>query len=88
MNASTVYDATSAQYNITDGARRNFSSSLGNPATWRARQQTDDLGPTTRVSIWILVCASLVFLLMRLYCKAMRHRKFHADDWFAIAAWV
>ncbi|KAK0755141.1 hypothetical protein B0T18DRAFT_315992 [Schizothecium vesticola] len=88
MNASTVYDATSAQYNITDGARRNFSSSLGNPALWRARQQTGDLGPTTRASIWILVCASLVFLLMRLYCKAMRHRKFHADDWFAIAAWM
>lgn len=88
MNTSSVYEVTSAQYNITDAARKNFSNPLVNPAIWRARQQTGDLGPTTRASIWILVCASLVFLLMRLYCKAIRHRKFHADDWFAIAAWV
>ncbi|KAK1830902.1 hypothetical protein QBC39DRAFT_100990 [Podospora conica] len=88
MNGSTVYGASSTHYNITDTDRRNSSSSFGNPAFWRDRQQTGDLGPTTRASIWILVCASLVFLLMRLYCKVMRHRKFHADDWFAIAAWM
>ena len=88
MNGSTVYGTNPTPFNITDGERRNFSSPSGNGAFWRARQPSDDLGPTTRASIWILLCASLAFLLMRLCCKIKWHRKFHADDWFAIAAWM
>ncbi|KAK0672391.1 hypothetical protein QBC41DRAFT_381220 [Cercophora samala] len=48
----------------------------------------DDLGLTTRISVWVLCGASLLFLLLRVYCKTIRHRRLHADDWFAIAAWL
>jgi hypothetical protein len=54
----------------------------------RAQGQFDDLGPTTRISVWLLAGAGLVFLLLRLYCKILRHRRLHADDYFLIAAWV
>lgn len=52
------------------------------------RAQFDDLGPTTRVSVWILTGASLIFLLLRVYCKLVRYRRLHPDDYFSIAAWV
>ncbi|KAK4185580.1 hypothetical protein QBC35DRAFT_389179 [Podospora australis] len=52
------------------------------------RLRNDDLGPTTRVSVWVLAGASLMFVLMRVYCKVIRHRKLHADDYFCIAAWL
>lgn len=48
----------------------------------------DDLGLTTRVSVWVLCGASLMFLLLRIYCKFIRHRRLHTDDWFAIGAWL
>ncbi|KAK3358706.1 hypothetical protein B0T25DRAFT_563784 [Lasiosphaeria hispida] len=82
---STLNNTLPTANNDTDTDRRNFTNF---PGFWRARLQDDDLGPTTRVSVWILVGASLLFLLMRLYCKAARHRRFHADDYFAIAAWL
>ena len=88
MNASTTSSSFPLPLNNTnnDTDRRNFT---GFPAAfWRARLQDDDLGPTTRVSVWILVGASLLFVLMRVYCKIVRHRRLHADVYFAIAAWV
>lgn len=53
-----------------------------------ARFTNDDLGPTTRISVWVLAVLSLLFVIVRLYCKFVRHRRFHADDYFATAAWV
>lgn len=58
---------------------------------WRGgggRFTNDDLGPTTRISVWILAGLSLAFVIVRLYCKFVRHRRFHADDYFCTAAWV
>ncbi|KAK0721101.1 hypothetical protein B0H67DRAFT_644264 [Lasiosphaeris hirsuta] len=83
MNNSTFNNTLPTANSDTD--TRNFTNF---PGFWRSRLQDDDLGPTTRVSVWILVGASLLFLLMRLYCKAARHRRFHPDDYFAIAAWL
>jgi len=48
----------------------------------------DDLGPSTRVAVWLLVGSSAVFLGLRLYCKLIRHRRLHWDDWVLTAAWV
>ncbi len=53
-----------------------------------SRLPKDDLGPSMRVAVWILVSAATVFLTLRLYCKYLRHRRLHLDDWFLIAAWV
>lgn len=50
--------------------------------------QTDDLGPPTRIAIWLLTGISAVFLCLRLYCKFIRHRRLHLDDWVLIASWV
>lgn len=58
------------------------------PGFFREQAQFDDLGPTTRISVWLLAGAALVFLLLRLYCKFVRYRRLHADDYFLIAAWV
>ncbi|KAK3326664.1 hypothetical protein B0H66DRAFT_472667 [Apodospora peruviana] len=58
------------------------------PGFWRSRLQNDDLGPTTRVAIWVLAGVSLLFIVLRVYCKFVRHRRLHSDDYFAIAAWV
>ena len=78
--------STGALSNDTDDdpGRRNSTFS----GFWRGRAQYDDLGPTTRVSVWLLVGAALVFLVLRVYCKIVRHRRLHADDGFLIAAWV
>ncbi|KAK4151128.1 hypothetical protein C8A00DRAFT_17434 [Chaetomidium leptoderma] len=58
------------------------------PGFWRGRVPDDDLGPTTRVSVWLLAGAALIFLLLRVYCKIARHRRLHVDDNFLIAAWL
>jgi hypothetical protein len=70
----------------TDGGpgRRNSTFS----GFFRGGARLDDVGPTTRISVWLLVGAALVFLLLRVYCKIVRHRRLHADDHFLIAAWV
>lgn len=79
--------------NNTDGGFPGFGGGGGGNGGFRqggggGRYQDDDLGPTTRVSVWLLTGASLAFLLMRVYCKVQRHRRLHADDYFSIAAWV
>ncbi|KAK0629435.1 hypothetical protein B0T17DRAFT_185932 [Bombardia bombarda] len=70
--------------NGTDNGKMN---STGFTDFWRSKVASDDLGPTTRVSVWVLAGISLLFLVLRLYCKYFRHRRFHADDYFAIASW-
>ncbi|KAK3984650.1 hypothetical protein QBC44DRAFT_387682 [Cladorrhinum sp. PSN332] len=78
----------------TDPNRRNSTTTTGGgggggfPPFFNSKAQFADLGPTTRVSVWILTGASLLFLLMRVYCKLIRHRRLHADDYFSIAAWI
>ncbi|KAK4167870.1 hypothetical protein QBC43DRAFT_254363 [Cladorrhinum sp. PSN259] len=64
----------------------NFNGNFGGGN--RRGGQFDDLGPTTRISVWILTGASFLFLAMRLYCKLIRYRRLHADDYFSIAAWL
>jgi hypothetical protein len=72
--------------NDTDDGRGGRNSTFA--GQFRARTRYDDLGPTTRISLWLLVGAALVFLALRVYCKIVRHRRLHADDNFLIAAWV
>ncbi|KAK3326991.1 hypothetical protein B0T19DRAFT_420540 [Cercophora scortea] len=85
MSASFDNSTTSSSpFNQSDDNGRN---STGFPGFWRTRADEGDLGPTTRIAVWLLVGASLVFLALRLYCKYARHRRIHADDYFAIAAW-
>ncbi|KAL5601425.1 hypothetical protein BROUX41_002588 [Berkeleyomyces rouxiae] len=48
----------------------------------------DDRGPETRASIWILGGLSLIFLLLRVYCKFLKHRGLYWDDYLLIAAWL
>ena len=73
-------------FNDTDnGSGRRYSTGFG---PWRGRGRYDDLGPTTRASVWVLVGASFLFILLRVYCKLVKHRRLHADDHFAVAAWV
>lgn len=84
---TTYSDNTTMSSNTTDGNARNSSGGFGS-GQFRGKYAYDDLGPTTRISVWILVALSFVFLFLRLYCKFARHRRFHADDYFAGAAWV
>ncbi|KAK3681310.1 hypothetical protein B0T22DRAFT_540209 [Podospora appendiculata] len=84
MNASFSNGTATSPLNQFDDNDRN---STGVPGLWRARTDEGDLGPTTRIAVWLLVGASLTFLVLRLYCKYARHRRIHADDYFAIAAW-
>ncbi len=39
-------------------------------------------------TIWVLVGFSASFLVLRLYCKFLRHRGFWWDDYILIGAWV
>ncbi len=39
-------------------------------------------------TIWVLVGFSAFFLVLRLYCKFLRHRGFWWDDYILIGAWV
>ncbi|KAK3934750.1 hypothetical protein QBC46DRAFT_462456 [Diplogelasinospora grovesii] len=87
MNASQPSGSSAFCGATPDNAAGPDSDGPGFPF-WGSRSQTDDLGPTTWVSVWVLAGASLLFILLRLYCKFVRHRRFHADDYFAIAAWV
>ena len=66
-----------------------MTNSTGFPAPYFAsRLPKDDLGPSMLVAVWILASVSTVFFALRLYCKFIRHRRLHLDDWFLIAAWV
>ncbi|KAM7192993.1 hypothetical protein V8F33_008041 [Rhypophila sp. PSN 637] len=92
---STSFGDDNSPYPFGGGSQRNNSDTnngtgrgFGN-GFWRGGRFTnDDLGPTTRISVWVLAGLSLIFVIVRLYCKFMRHRKFHADDYFATAAWI
>lgn len=47
-----------------------------------------DLGPEMNTIFWLLTSLALAFLLLRLYCKFLRGRRFWWDDYVLIAAWV
>ncbi|KAM7202610.1 hypothetical protein V8F20_004399 [Naviculisporaceae sp. PSN 640] len=90
-------NSTTSSGDINDGGKNNrtgqgYGNGNGNGSGfWRgggAKFTNDDLGPTTRISVWILAGLSLVFVIVRLYCKFFKHRRFHADDYFCTAAWV
>ncbi|KIH94830.1 hypothetical protein SPBR_03753 [Sporothrix brasiliensis 5110] len=63
------------------------SPSTAHDATNRIRLSVD-LGPSLRVTVWVLVAVSGAFLGTRLYCKWRRHRTLHVDDGFLMAAWA
>jgi hypothetical protein len=48
----------------------------------------EDYGPATSIAIWLLTGTSAVFLSLRLYCKFIRHRRLHLDDWVLVASWL
>lgn len=92
-------DSTISSGDMSDGGINNktgqghgYGNGSGNGnGFWRGgegRFTNDDLGPTTRISVWTLTGLSLAFVIVRLYCKFVRHRRFHADDYFCTAAWV
>jgi hypothetical protein len=50
---------------------------------------TDEtLGPVLNLANWSLTGISLVFLVLRLYCKAIQRRGLWWDDHFLLASWV
>ncbi|KAL1873597.1 hypothetical protein VTK73DRAFT_839 [Phialemonium thermophilum] len=48
----------------------------------------DDYGPQINFTLWFLAALSSLFLALRLYCKAWRHRGLWWDDHVLTAAWV
>jgi len=50
--------------------------------------QAQTLGPQLNLANWSLTAISLVFLLLRLYCKAIQRRGLWWDDHFLLASWV
>lgn len=54
----------------------------------RGQAQFDDLGPRERISVWLLAGVGLVFPLLQSYCKFLRHRRLHVDDYFLITTRV
>src|SRR6478752_7479346 len=83
MNSTFPMDSVPSNTD-DDPDRRNSTF----PGFFRGRARYDDLGPTTRISVWLLVGAAMIFLVLRVYCKIVRHRRLHADDNFLIASWV
>ncbi|GAB1315278.1 hypothetical protein MFIFM68171_05488 [Madurella fahalii] len=83
-------NSTFATTPFSNGTDSEFGgkNETGFPGFWRQRARLDDLGPTTRVSVWVLVGASFLLIMLRVYCKFVRHKRLHADDNFAIAAWL
>ena len=47
-----------------------------------------DLGPRLTGVIWFLAVFSLLFLSLRIYCKASRKRGLWWDDYFLAISWV
>jgi hypothetical protein len=48
----------------------------------------DDLGPMMRTTVWTMTGIAAAFLMTRLYCKFLTHRKVHFDDMLLVASWV
>ena len=48
----------------------------------------DSAATHLNTTIWVLVGFSAFFLVLRLYCKFLRHRGFWWDDYILIGAWV
>lgn len=48
----------------------------------------DSKGPTILVSLWVMTGTTLLFIVLRLYCKDSYTRKLRADDAILIFAWV
>ncbi|KAF6798759.1 integral membrane protein [Colletotrichum musicola] len=48
----------------------------------------DNAGPRLNATIWVLVGVSTAFLVLRFYCKCLRHRGLWWDDWILFGSWV
>jgi len=46
------------------------------------------MGPLMKIVCWALVAVSGLFLVLRLYCKFLKHRGLWWDDHVLVMAWV
>lgn len=67
------------------GVRRNASVSPP-PDGWTAAEE--DNVRTINIVCWLSVGVSLLFLVLRLYCKYLTRRWIWWDDYILILAWV
>lgn len=54
----------------------------------RDAAQLGNRGPEIDIVLWTLTSISLLFLVLRLYCKSYRHKDLWWDDWILILSWV
>lgn len=47
-----------------------------------------DNGPNLNAVLWVLVSCSGIFLVLRIYCKFLKHRGLWWDDYVLTASWV
>ncbi|KAH8708355.1 hypothetical protein GQ44DRAFT_743198 [Phaeosphaeriaceae sp. PMI808] len=47
-----------------------------------------DLGPKTNLVVWFMVAISLVFILIRVFCRYRLRVGLGWDDWVLIASWI
>lgn len=49
---------------------------------------TKDPGPVVIAAIWSMFAISSCFLILRVYCRAIRTRAMWWDDYLLVAGWV
>ncbi len=48
----------------------------------------DNGGPKLNAVVWVLTSLAAIFLVLRVYCKFLRHKGLWWDDYILIMAWV
>ncbi|PNH48092.1 hypothetical protein VD0004_g413 [Verticillium dahliae] len=68
-------------------ARRQDDPAAGAIAVTTMPVPTNDPAPTVVASIWVMMAFATIFLLLRIYCKAVRTRGMWWDDYIMLFAW-
>ncbi|CRK45600.1 hypothetical protein BN1723_006712 [Verticillium longisporum] len=68
-------------------ARRQDDPAAGAIAVPTMPVPTNDPAPTVVASIWVMMAFATIFLLLRIYCKAVRTRGMWWDDYIMLFAW-
>ncbi|KAF3360213.1 hypothetical protein VdG1_04940 [Verticillium dahliae VDG1] len=68
-------------------ARRQDDPAAGAIAVPTMPVPTNDPAPTVVASIWVMMAVATIFLLLRIYCKAVRTRGMWWDDYIMLFAW-
>ncbi|EEY17126.1 conserved hypothetical protein [Verticillium alfalfae VaMs.102] len=68
-------------------ARRQDDPAAGDIAVPTIPVLTNDPAPTVVASIWVMMAFATIFLLLRIYCKAVRTRGMWWDDYIMLFAW-